>query len=131
LLRSKYHLDDHERYDWDQESGRLVFSSQGKATVVAEIQFVGSISTHSNTWLWSWANDSYLEKVRARVRLVRSHGVERSLMRLACAYWGADQEDGWQMAAVAAYLLDAHGAYRSPDEHSFTFMVMTQVGWAQ
>jgi hypothetical protein len=99
--------------------------------VVAEVQFVGSISTHTNTWLWSWANESFLEKVRAKVREVRSYGEQRSLLKLACAYWSAQEEDGWQMAAVSAYLLGARGAYRSPDEHSFTFMVMTDVKWAQ
>lgn len=62
---------------------------------------------------------------------VRAHGEERRFLKLACAYWSAEEEDGWQMAAVAVYLLSAKGAYRSPDDHSFTFMVMTSISWAQ
>jgi hypothetical protein len=130
-LTSRFHLSDHDRYDWHQESGQLIFSNRGVPAVVADIQFVGSISTRSHTWMWSWANESFLEAVRSEIRRVRAYGDEHSLMKLACAYWGAEEEDGWQMAAVSAYLLKAQGAYRSPDEHGFTFMVLTDVRWAQ
>jgi hypothetical protein len=39
--------------------------------------------------------------------------------------------DGWEMTSVAAFLLKAKGAYRSPDERGFTFMILTDVRWAQ
>ena len=126
LLTSKYRLSHHERYDWHQESGQLIFSNDGKPAVVADIQFVGSLSFRSKTWMWSWANESFLEKVRSQIRRVRAYGDEHSLLRLACAYWGADEEDGWEMTAVAAYLLQAQGAYRSPDEHGHTFMIRSE-----
>jgi hypothetical protein len=130
-LRSRYRLNDHARYDWNQDSGQLVFSNSGVPAVVADIQFVGSVSTRSHTWMWSWANESYLEAVRSQVRQVRAYGDEHRLLKLACAYWSAQEEDGWQMAAVTAFLLQAKGAYRSPSEHGFTFMIMTDVRWAQ
>jgi hypothetical protein len=130
-LRTHYRLDDHERYDWNQDSGQLVFSNAGEPAVVADIQFVGSVSTRSHTWMWSWANESYLESVRSQVRRVRAYGDEHRLLKLACAYWTAEEEDGWQMTAVTALLLQAMGAYRSPGDHGFTFMVMTNVRWAQ
>jgi hypothetical protein len=69
-------------------------------------------------------SDEYREKVR-------EYEEAHSLLKLASAYWSADEEDGWQMTAVSAYLLKAKGAYRSPDERGFTFMVMTDVRWAQ
>jgi hypothetical protein len=131
ILTSEYHINDHERFDWYQESGQLVFSNRGVPGVVADIQFVGSVSTRSNTWLWSWANESFLEGVRSQARQVRAYGDQNNLLKLACAYWSAEEADGWQMVAVAAYLLKAKGAYRSPDGHGFTFMVITDVKWVQ
>ncbi len=130
-LNSRFRLDDHERYDWCQESGQLVLSNAGTPAVVADIQFVGSVSTRTSTWMWSWANESFLEAARDRVRRVRAYGDEHGLLRLACACWQAEEEDGWQMTAVSAYLLEAEGAYRSPDDDGFTFMVLTGVAWAQ
>ena len=131
VLRARYALDSYERYDWDQDAAQLVFSNGGVPALVASIQFVGSVSTRSNTWLWSWANPSFVETARAQVRRVRNHGEQHGLLKLACAYWAADEEDGWQMAAVSAFLLQAQGAYRTPDEGGFTFMIMTDVRWAQ
>jgi hypothetical protein len=130
-VAQQFRLSDHERYDWHQDPAQLVFSNHGVAAVVADVQFVGSVSTRSNTWLWSWANESLVESARESIRQVRSYGEDRGLMKLACAYWEAEEEDGWQMAAVSAFLLQAKGIYRSPDEHGYTFLVMTDVKWAQ
>jgi hypothetical protein len=130
-LAREYRLNDHEQYNWNQESGQLVFSNRGTPAVVADFQFVGSVSTRTGTWLWSWANESDLEAVRSQVREVRAYGEQHRLLKLACAYWSAEEEDGWAMTAVAAYLLKARGAYRSPDDHKFSFMIMTNVRWAQ
>src|SRR5712675_1358664 len=72
-----------------------VFSDGGKPRVVADIVFVGSVSTRSNTWLWSWANDSYLENVKSRMREVRQYGAKHRLLQLAAAHWSATEQDGW------------------------------------
>jgi 2,4-dienoyl-CoA reductase-like NADH-dependent reductase (Old Yellow Enzyme family) len=130
-LRTAFRLNDHERYDWDQDSGQLVFSSGGVPAVIATFQFVGSLSTRTHTWLWSWANDSDIESVKSQARQVRAHGEEHRFLKLACAYWTADEFDAWEMTAVAAYLLKAKGAYRSPSDHLLSFMIMTDVRWAQ
>ena len=82
-----------------------MLSSQGTARVVAAIQFVGSISTSTNTWLWSWANTSNLESARTELRKVRKHGEHHGFLKLAAAHWHAFEEDGWEMAAISAFLL--------------------------
>lgn len=129
-LWKKFRIGEYERFDWDQETGQLVFSHGGKPRVIVDIVFVGSVSTRSNTWLWSWANDSYLENVKSRMREVRRYGAEHRLLKLAAAHWSATEHDGWEMTAVASLLLDAVGAYRSPSERGFSFMIMTRADWA-
>lgn len=130
-IEAHYRLGAYPRYDWYQESAELVFSDQGKPKVIADVQFVGSVSTRSGSWMWSWANASLIESAKSEIRQVRSYGDEHSFLKLACAYWDADEADGWEMTAISAFLLKAKGAYRSPDEHGFTFMVMTDIRWAQ
>jgi hypothetical protein len=130
-LQARYRIGEHERYDWHQETGQLVFSHDGQLQVVADIQFVGSISTRSHTWMWSWANQSLRESVKARLRRVRAYGEERGFLKLVAAHWSAGEEDGWEMTAVSAHLLGAMGAYRSPGDQSFTFLIMTDIRWAQ
>ncbi len=130
-LESQYALGRYQRYDWNQETGQLIFSREGRVEVVADIQFVGSLSTRSNTWLWSWANESITEPVKHRVRQVRTYGEEYRYLKLASACWSADEADGWEMTAIAADRLKAKGAYRSPDKRGASFLVMTEVRWAQ
>ena len=130
-LGDRYKLGSYNRYDWAQESGQLIFSSGGHAGVIATVQIAGSVATASGTWMWSWANASILEHVKTRVREVRAYGDRHRFLKLASACWTADETDGWEMAAIAAYLLGAAGAYRSPDENGFCFLVMTDVQWAQ
>jgi hypothetical protein len=130
-LELHYRINSYPRYDWYQENAELVFSDKGKPVVVADVQFVGSISTRSGTWMWSWANASLLESAKSRIRQVRAYGEGHSILQLACACWEGDEADGWEMTAISAFLLKAKGAYRSPDENGSTFMVMTDIRWAQ
>lgn len=130
-LQQEFGIGAHERYDWDQDAGQLVFSSGGKVQLIADIVFVGSVSTRSHTWLWSWANQSILESVKGRMRELRRYGEQNRIIKLAAARWNATERDGWEMTAIASLLLGAQGAYRTPGRNGCTFMVMTRVTWAQ
>ena len=57
-IEKRFRLDEHPRWDWERDTGELVFSNAGKARVVADCQAVGSYSTESKSWMWSWANRS-------------------------------------------------------------------------
>lgn len=120
----------YERFDWNQDDGTLVFSDSGVTKVVAEVQFVGSFSTISNTWLWSWDNATILPQVKQRMFEVREFGERHGIEELSTAKWPATVHDGWAMTAITAKLLDAHGAYRTADGDGFTFLVMTSIRWA-
>jgi uncharacterized protein DUF6882 len=125
LLKTEFALDTHKRYDWDQATGELVFSNDGVPAVVANTEVVGSVSTVSHTWLWSWANFHLLENVRTRVLAVRKLGERKGFPRLTVPKWRAETNDGWEMSAIAARVLDARGVYRAPGEGVFGYLVLT------
>jgi len=81
-LESEYGLSKHERWDIDQDSGELVFSNGGIPAVVAKFQFVGSVSTTSHTWLWSWANASILPSLSQRIHIVRDYGQKHGFKKV-------------------------------------------------
>ena len=123
-------LGSYERFDWDQTNGRLTFSDKGVPQVIAEVEFVGSISNRTKTWLWAWDNESILPSVKEHIVEVRSFGELHGLRELTTAKWEATEEDGWAMTAVTARILQAKGAYRSPSDNGFTFVVFTSLEWA-
>lgn len=126
-LSEDYDIGSHKRWDWDQDKGELVFSNDGGPAVIAAIEFVGSISTVSNTWLWSWANFSLSENVRTLMKKVRDFGELQGYPRLTTPKWSGEEVDGWEMTSIAAYVLDALGAYRTPGETGFTFLAITDI----
>jgi len=129
-LKKQYRISEYERYDWDQERGVLEFSNAGEVIVTADFQFVGSIATKKETWLWSWDNPSILEAVKRLMTEVRQFGETHDFRQLTEACWPATEEDGWAMTAVTAYILQAKGAYRSPSENGYSFVVLMTVKWA-
>lgn len=131
-LRRDFRLGRWPRWDWDQDTGRLVFSDGegGPPRVVCDIQFTGSISTESGTWLWSWANPHVDPRWSRDLRDVRLVGEVRGIPQLTEPKWEAEEVHGWEMTSIAAYVLRARGVYRTPREGGFTFMVLTSVRWA-
>ncbi|WP_432472929.1 DUF6882 domain-containing protein [Amphritea sp. HPY] len=129
-LMQEYNLSDHKRFNWDQESGSLIFSSDGDPTVIAQVQFVGSVSTQSDTWLWSWANTTVLDNVKNQMHRVREYGDAHGYSALTADQWSADEIDGWEMTSVTARILKARGAYRTRTDNGFTYMVITEIRWA-
>lgn len=119
-LDKEYRLGRWPRYDWYQETRQLIFSENGVAKVAADIQFVGSISTESDTWLWAWANDSVDPQLSASMGMVRNYGDEHGFDHLTIKKWHGHEVDGWEMTSIAAFLLKARGAYRTPKDTGFT-----------
>lgn len=126
-LESKFDLSKHERWDFDQTTGKLVFSNGGVAAVVAKFQFVGSYSETSETWLWSWANTSIDPSLSSKLKVVREFGESNDFSKLVERKWPAEPVDGWEMAAISNYLLNGKGVYRPPFEKGLTFLVLTDV----
>ena len=126
-LWQRMSLSSYKRWGWNQDTAQIVFSNDGIPGVIARIAFVGSFSTKSDAWLWAWANFNLVEAVREPTIAVRDYGEQNEFLPLTIPKWPATHEDGWHMAAVAARILGADGAYRTPSDSGFTFMVMHDV----
>jgi hypothetical protein len=129
-LERVFSLSRYERWDWDAESGTVVFSDGATPRVIAQAQVVGSVSKETGTWLWSWANSSIDQRHRKDLSEVQRFGEQQGIWQLTTAKWEADEVDGWEMTSIAAYVLQAKGAYRMPSERLFTFAVFDAVNWA-
>ena len=88
---------------------------------MADIQAIGSIAHKSKSWLWSWSNESIPEHARTSLDAVREFGEKNHILKLTEGYWEAEEDDEWEMSAVAARILGGKGAYRCPDESRLLF----------
>jgi hypothetical protein len=126
-LESDHGISRFERWDYDQTQGTLTFSHEGAPKVVADIEFIGSVSKASGTWLWAWANFSNHAKVSTRIPALREWGEVQGFLPLTVPLWNADVTDGWELSGVAAQVLGARGVYRAPTDNGYLFMALMSV----
>jgi hypothetical protein len=109
------------RWNFDRDARTLTFSDPSGPPVIADIRFVGSFSTKSNTFQWAWETmDSDEDVSRLRV-----FGEVRGIRKLTTPNWPCDEIDSWEMAALAGYILGADGLYRPPMQHVRWFMLLS------
>ena len=132
-LRKEYRLGDWPRYDYDMEAGVLIFSDQGVAKVIAEIQIAGSTSMNAGNWLWAWGNSHWPQELTTDSLLARSFGEEHGICELMHDYVDGDDLNGlgWKLTAVMAKLAHVAGAYRPPrSEGGGLYVTYKNIAWA-
>ena len=115
-----------ERWDLDQEVGKLVFTFPEKIAS-CDVQIIGTWNSQAHTWLWAWSNRS-IEEPLTRVSLkMRDYGEEHGIERFTSPKWSATEDDAWLMAALASLLCEQQGAYRGPAGDTYVFMTFGEV----
>jgi hypothetical protein len=131
-LKAQFRLGDWPRYDYDVDAGTLIFSEDGAAKVIAEIQIVGTTSETAGDWLWAWANSHWPAERVADSERVRAFGEEHGICELT--HEGIEDENlnalGWELTAVMARVTEALGAYRPPGDDGALFLTYRTIAWA-
>jgi formylglycine-generating enzyme required for sulfatase activity len=122
-LMDTYRLSSWERYDYDASAGTLTFSEGGRPRVIADMLVLGTIA---NDWLWGWANENWPAQSTDGLKPVRDFGAQHGVEELTTEYLESDDLEGlgWMLAAIAARILDAEGAYRAPTENGAVYLVL-------
>lgn len=116
-----------ERWDLNQESGKLVFSLKDGMKAVCPAQIIGTYNSKDQTWLWAWANPSIEEKLTVDALKLKKYGEEHHIDRLTTRKWVGTEEDAWAMVALAVKLCGEQGAYRGPAGSTYVFMTFGEV----
>jgi len=132
ICNNVYNIGAYQNWYYDQLTGELTFSNNGVKKLIIDYEEVGSVSEVTNTFLWAWANPHLEEKIKSEIVKVKEFGLKRNFDKLIDAKWKADQYDGWEMTAIASYLLKTKGAYRVPNTENklFSFMIFKNIRWA-
>ena len=126
-IKQKYGLDDYLQMDFEQETGTMIFTMKGGRQVKMKFQVVGSISDRSRTWMWSWDNPYMLEDVTGEMLKVRDFGEENGIEKLMSPKWPASDDDGWEMTALAAWILKSKGAFSFLSDEMMVFVVFEDI----
>lgn len=111
----------------DQEAGKIVFHFADGFKVLAPVQIIGSLNSDKQSWLWAWANPSILDPLKQHTQDLKSYGELHEIPRLTAPVWSGTNELAWAMAALAAKLCGATGAYRGETESVHLYMTFGDV----
>ena len=115
-----------DRWDLDQDDGRLIFTSK-TLVAAAPAQIIGTYSTESETWLWGWEHPSVVPPLQEHARRVREYGERHGIAELTTRKLACTEEDAWRFTALACHLCEAQGAYRGPAGPARVFMTFGEV----
>jgi hypothetical protein len=130
--RELYNVDSWPRWDFNHNSGELVFSENSKAKVISEVAIAGAVS--NGTWEWTWGNPKMPSRDRTLLSSVREFGDEKEWTKLTTLFLTNDEYLGWELTAVAAHILEAQGVYRCPDgdcSGDFQYLVILNTRFVQ
>ena len=124
-LKTEYQIGTYERWDYDQHTGLLTFST-GDNQINFRYVSVGTYSRNTKTWKWAWDNEHTLEKVKGKIPEIKTFGEKHNIKELVTGLIDADEEDGWYFTGIAANLLKGIGSYRAVSDHLLVFMVLME-----
>lgn len=125
-FKAGYDIDWYENWFYNQSTGLLTFNT-GDVELNFRYFDIGSFSTKSNTWKWSWDNDSILDSIKEQVDIVRDFGEKHNYTKLTTGYFGSDEFDAWEFAGIAITLTDAIGVYRPVSANNLQhFLIVTE-----
>ncbi|MGH8491833.1 MAG: DUF6882 domain-containing protein [Moraxellaceae bacterium] len=116
VLQTTYGLSTYARWWFEQDQETLqFFDSEDKLRLEADVVHIGSHSSKSNTWLWSWANVSILPKLREKGEPLRAlEAITGYQLFGEFNTFEADEPMAWELTAIAVKHLQARGCYRAP-----------------
>ncbi len=120
-----YVIDIYKNWFYDHSIGVFHFKSDGGNDLYFKYVDVGSFSTTTNTWNWSWDNKTTPRHVSAALEKVKAFGVANNFNNLTTGLFEGDEYTGWEMTAISLKLLNAIGAYRIPSEQLFIYFIFT------
>lgn len=123
-LLQNYGIGSFEEYWYSQEDGILQFKSDGEVKLEFNVIFIGSWSSNSNTWMWSWGNKSMTDNARSQSASLKELQQVTGFDIFAKPFFECDEAMAHELTAFAVEHLNAKGMYISPDGKSHLFMAV-------
>lgn len=111
-----------ERWSADLAKGTMQFHFADHA-IIGPVQFLGSYSARSETWLWGWANSDMPSHVTTASLATKVHGDVHGIAALSERKlnlektWLADD-----LASITVEIAELSGMYRAPSFNGYTYL---------
>ena len=122
-----FKIDSYENWFFDGETEILRFYNSGEDEIFFKYITIGTYSLKSKTWMWSWFNDSSIEKSKEQTLKIRHFGIENKYSKLTQGTFPSDEYDGWDFLAIGLETLGGIGVYKANSENLEKYMLLINV----
>ena len=106
----------------DLAAGTISFQ-HGSGALTGPVQFIGSYSPATETWMWGWAITGLPEHVTTAAVDAARYGADSGISALTTPkLWGVDKSTADELAAVAIHLSGAGTLYRGVGESNVAYL---------
>lgn len=127
LFKKQFDIDAYANWFYDSEFELLRLYNSDDDEIYFTYIPVGSYSHKKQTWMWSWFNDSSIEKSKEKVLQVKEFGVKNQYEKLSEGTFPSDEFDGWELTSVCLDFLNGIGAYKVNSDHLDIYMILIDV----
>jgi hypothetical protein len=105
-------LREHDRHAWNAKGNTLTLQFRHFPLLCSSVALVGRYESERSQWRWGWSERELAPELTEALEDVRAVGESRGYAQLTREVWTARKDEAWQMASVAALVLDGRGVYR-------------------
>lgn len=122
-----YNLGRHEKYFFNQITGTLQFKNREEIALEFIVVPIGSWSSKSNTWMWSWANKSLTGELKAQSIKFKALADFTGFDIFKNEAFEADEAMAHELTSMAVHHANAMGMYIVPSNELRTFLALIKV----
>lgn len=126
-FKENFNLDYYENWFYDSETEILRFYNSDEDEIFFKYIPIGTYSLKSKTWMWSWFNDSTIEKSKEQALKIKDFGIKNRFDKLTQGTFPSDEYDGWDFLAIGLKTLGGIGVYKANSENLEKYMLLINV----
>lgn len=123
-FRNQFNIDNFENWFYDSELSLLRLYNNDEDEVYFQYIPVGTFSLKSKTWMWSWFNETSIEKNKTEILKIKEFGDQNKYEKLVEGSFPGDEYDAWEFTAICFNFLNGIGTYKVNSDNLEKYMVI-------
>ncbi|MCX8524284.1 hypothetical protein OF897_10215 [Chryseobacterium formosus] len=126
-FKQEYDLDSFANWFYESDASILRLYNDDEDEIFFKYIPIGSYSLSSETWMWSWFNNSSAESNKSETLKIKQFGKEHNYKKLIDGTFASDKYDGWEFLATGLSILGGIGVYKVNSENLENYFLLTEI----